>query len=532
MRPMVFSPKSIKMLFLDGKSGKGYDSNGNPVSPIIDGRRKNPNTADFLNTAFQHGAGWVMLTGSVPKGIADIAAFLGAETPGWDHGPHWIEQEPTGRYKHAVTGGSVKISYARSWFNNQGMRPNQAGHAWSVVAKLLVGIEPKMPTPMESPGATGAYLWGHGLGAKYELEPLDEYVAELIHATSGQHHIEHLVAGPSASDHPDTVPLIDPQETPTISEFAYSDGRFMYASLCAELGVGPARELRRNEAADLFREAPYAKARYRLKFTVPDTWDHVGVFGVQDSTDGTTWHYPNRPGATGETWADHREMIVAAKHGWLIEPLEAIQFTEKMRPLDTFATRIMRVREQIDQAQNVDPVVVKAVSAAFRNILIHGIGKFAARSQETMFTVGSINEVPEDRRHTLQAVGEQFTYRDRPPMSDRQKSFYHPELAAQVWGLSRARIMDGPAANGHKSGALHVNPRTLIGMHGDAIYTSELPPWALPTAQNGGDDGKTGRIRLQGLLREEMKTPVTAEQRDALKAKAEKAGAAINEGEA
>lgn len=532
MRPMVFSPKPIKMLFLDGKSGKGYDSNGNPVTPQIDGRRKNPNTADFLNTAFSHDAGWVMLTGTVPKGIENIALFLGAETPGWIHGQHWIEQEPTGRYKHGITGGSVKISYARSWFDNQEMKPAQAGHAWNVVTKLLAGVEPKMTTPMESPGATGAYLWGHGLGAKYELEPVDDYVAELIHATSGQHHIEHLVAGPNASAHPDSVPLIDPDKTPDISEFAYSDGRFMYAAQCAELGVGPARELRRDEATDLFRASPYAKARYRIKFTVPDTWDHVGIFGIQERMDSTTWHYPNRPGASAETWADHREMIVAAKHGWLIEPLEAIQFTEKMRPLDTFANRIMRVREQIAQVQNVDPVVVKAVSAAFRNMLIHGIGKFAARSQETMFKVGSINEVPEELRQDAKVVGDQFTYRSRPPMSERQKSFYHPELAAQVWGLSRARIMDGPAANGHKSGALHVNPRTLIGMHGDAIYTSELPPWALPTEQNGGDDGKAGRIRLRGLLRGEMKMPVTADDRDKLKNRAEKAGTSFEGWEA
>lgn len=523
MRPMVFSPKPIHMLFLDGKTGKGFDMNGNPVSPVIDGRRKNPTTADFLNTAYRNGAGWVMLTGAVPKTIEDVANFMGDETPEWIHGAHWIDNDATGRYKHKLSGHDAKISFARSWFSTQELTPSQAGYAWSVVSRMLAGIEPKMTTPMESPGATGAYLWGHGLNAKYELQPVDEYVAELIHSTSGQHHIEHLVAGKNSSTHPDTVALIDPKKNPTISEFAYSDGRFMYASLCSELGVGPARELRREEAADLFRERPYAKARYRVKFTVPDTWDHVGIFGVQEGVDRETWNYPNRPGATGETWADHRELIVAAKYGWLIEPLEAIQFTEKMRPMDTFANRIMKVREQLDQAQGVDPKVVKAVSAAFRNIMIHGIGKFASRGQKTMLTVDSINEVPEEFRSTMKQAGERFTYVMRPPMSDRQKSFYHPEIAAQVWGLSRARILDGPAANGHKSGALHVNPRTLIGMHGDAIYTSELPLWALPTAQGGGDDGKTGRIRLQGLLQGEMKMPVTLAQRDSLKEKAEQA---------
>lgn len=30
-----------------------------------------------------------------------------------------------------------------------------------------------------------------------------------------------------------------------------------------------------------------------------------------------------------------------------------------------------------------------------------------------------------------------------------------------------------------------MNSRTLLAIHGDAIYTSNVPPWALPVAQGG-----------------------------------------------
>ena len=74
--------------------------------------------------------------------------------------------------------------------------------------------------------------------ANLDPAPVDEDVAEEIHYTSGQHHIEHLVAGPSFTDHPDCLPLIDPvQGHDSIEGFAYIDGRFMYAGLCNELAA-------------------------------------------------------------------------------------------------------------------------------------------------------------------------------------------------------------------------------------------------------------------------------------------------------
>ncbi|MFX7768421.1 hypothetical protein ABTK15_20660, partial [Acinetobacter baumannii] len=77
--------------------------------------------------------------------------------------------------------------------------------------------------------------------------PVEDDIAQEIHFTSGLHHYDHLVAGESCATHEDCVPLIDPAQTKKISEFAYVDGRFMFAGVGRELGIGPA--IRLNQAA-------------------------------------------------------------------------------------------------------------------------------------------------------------------------------------------------------------------------------------------------------------------------------------------
>lgn len=528
MRPKVYPTKPLRILWLDSKSGTGYTSRGHKVNPSMGGRRTvNPSLLDILETAATEGAEMVLLTGGGLKAAKDGGHWATAETAGWEHGNHWIDSNNvTARYRHTVTGTAVTIGLASNWFGSVPVNPEQANKAWGVLSHFITKVEPKL-SPMRSAGKTGAFLWGFGvLPTKFDPPALDGWIADLLHQTSGQGHIEHLVAGDYAAKHPDCVPLIDPKQTPTIDSFAVIDGRFMYASVCKELGVGPVHELGQSDAADLWQENPYAKARYRVRFTVPKDWDHIGILGMRDETNRDTWLYPNRPGSRNETWADHRELIVAAKHGWVIEPLEALRFTEKMRPLDTFAERIIRLRSEVDSGygKGYDPVALDAAMAALRAILLHGIGRFAMRGQDTMKLANSIDAVPSDAMGTLLELPDgQFSYRSRAGLSEDDQTFYHPELAAQVWGWARANVLDANTKSGHRTGALNVDPRTLIGIETDAIYTTSLPRWAAPVEHGGADDGMVGRLRLKGFTTGRMKTPETLEARETLKKRAEKA---------
>lgn len=86
-------------------------------------------------------------------------------------------------------------------------------------------------------------------------------------------------------------------------------------------------------------------------------------------------------------------------------------------------------------------------------------------------------------------------------------------------------MLHGPSALGNgTSGALRLDPSTLIGIQGDAVFTTSLPVWSLPVDSGGGDDGKTGRLRLQGYTRGSFQTPETLKQRAALKTRAERSG--------
>jgi hypothetical protein len=543
-RPQPYRVSEQKILWVEAGTGYGVTWDGRRVSPVIRGRRKTPNLTDLLDTAYAAGAQRIMLTGRLPTAEPGRPHWLMADTPGWRHGTHWLDTPPTGRYFHEATqpegdprARPLEVATAAAWFGSTRLGIHQARAAWDLVAAALRRSEPKLTALMKSPAATGQNLWALSMPANLDPAPVDDDVAEEIHRTSGQHHIEHLVAGPSFTDHPDCVPLIDPaQGRDSIEGFAYLDGRFMYAGLCNELAVGPARRLRGIDAHYLFEESPYAPARYLIRFTVPPGWTHLGVWGVKVPGSTSEWYWPNRPGATAETWVDAAELRVGLAHGWRPDTfVEAVQFTAKKpamrgdtrlvaaRPLDTFAERLQNAREAVEIAQ-VEDAVKDAARTALRAVLLETIGAFASRGRRSTVTVSSTFEVPEQYQHSIRMWGNRITYQAPSPATERQRQFYHPELAAQVWGRARARVLDGTKAA--PSGALHVAPHQLIGINGDALYTTTVPTWALPTAHGGADDGRAGKLRLKGVLDGPLPLPVTRAQRDALMHRAETAGPA------
>lgn len=525
-RPKPWTPKDTPTIWVDHTTGHGVTGDGAPVRPIIGERRKNPNLTDLLDTAASFGAARIMLTGKRPEPAPGIRHWLYVQTPRWTPGAHWINNgPPTGRFAHESTGFKVEVRTAEEWFGGAALTPAQARQAWDTAAGILRGIDERARL-FNSPAATGTNLWALSLPRTLNPVPVDPDIADEIHATSGQHHYDHLVAGADFADHDDCVPLIDPAKTRKISEFTYIDGRFMYAGVARELGLGPARRLNRGAAYELLEQDRYARARFHVRFTVPKTWNHVGLLGVKHQQLEKGWYYPNRPGAEGETWADASEIHVALAHGWQILPHEAVLFT-KARPLDTLMERMTRARERVEQNQELHPSLRKAVMGALRAIVLHTIGAFASGGRDETRVATSAFEVPAEYQKGMVRQGKLFVYRVPSHRNARTESFYHPELAAQVWGRARARVLEGPSALGNgTSGALHVPASTLIGINGDALFTTSLPSWALPATAGGGDDGKTGRLRLQGYLNGSYAIPETRRQRSALQARAEKAGVA------
>jgi len=532
MRPVPWTVRPVPTVWLDFTTGTGVTDSGARVTPKLTGRRKRPTLVDLLDTAHNLSAERIMLTGKLPTAQPGQPHWLIAETPSWTSPGHWLSSPPTGRFTHDITGRNLEVRTAAEWFPVEGLDPDQARQAWVATTEAVKGVE-NMEL-LKSPAATGAQLWARSLPRTLDPEPLPDDVAELLHHTSGQHRIEHLTTGPAACGCGACRPLVNLDDTPR-GGFAYVDGRFMYASLCRELGSGPVHRLTAAQGQTLLEGDPYARARYRVRFRVPEWWDHVGVLPVAHEEVSAGWHYPNIPGASGETWADGVEVKLAYEGGWDIEVLEGLQFT-KGRLLDTWADRLKRARERLingtGEANDLDPVVRASAVAAVRGILIQGIGAFASRGRETTRVVWSARDIPAQAASTVVRHGEAFVYRiPSRQASGQAAALYRPELAAQVWARGRARVLECPAALTQRPGAprtmvgaLQVDPAELLAINGDAIYTTSVPRWSLPTTSHGGgDDGAVGRMRLQGWL-PSVKLPTSAAERNALRSKAEAAG--------
>jgi len=534
MRPAPWKVRPIPTVWLDYVTGTGVTDSGARVTPKIEGRRKRPSLADLLDTAHNLSAERIMLTGKIPQAGVGGEHWLITETPGWTAGGHWLSSPPTGRFTHDITGRKLEVRTVEEWFTSPdaSLSADEARQAWAATSEALKSVA-RDAELLKSPAATGTQLWAQSLPRTLDPEPLDSDVADLLHRTAGQHRIEHLTTGPGACACGSCRPLVDLKQQPR-GGFAYTDGRFMYAALCRELGTGPARRLTGEQAEELITTNPYARARFSVRFTVPEGWDTLGVLPLahQDADDG--WHYPNVPGAGGETWVDGVELKVALDSGWGIDFLEGIEFT-KARVLDTWSDRLRRARERLTQAQDLPPAVRSAAVSAMRAILIQGIGAFASRGRETTQVVWSAREVPAHAAATLVRHGDAFVYRTRAARPQGQAAaLYRPELAAQVWSRGRARVLECPTALSKRvpgaglsrmGGALAVDPQTLLAVNGDAIYTTTIPSWSLPVSSGGGDDGDVGRMRLQGWLAS-TKLPSTTAERNRLRQRAESAGIA------
>lgn len=523
-RPKTWQPKAVPTIWVDHTTGTGVTDDGTQVRPVIGRGRKNPNLTDLLDTASAYGAGRIMLTGKRPEPAPGIRHWLYVQTPGWLPGAHWVNNgPPTGRFAHASTGFKVEVRTSEEWFGETPLSPAQARTAWNLLAKVLLEADEKARL-FNSPAATGTNLWALSLPRSVNPVPVPDDIAEEIHNTSGQHHYDHLVAGDDFQKHEDCIPLVDPAATKKIQEFSYVDGRFMYAGVGNELGIGPAKRLNREAAYELLEQNPYARARFHIRFRVPADWNHVGLFGVKHQKVEDGWFYPNRPGAVHDTWADGAEVKIGLDHGWEIIPHEAVLF-HKARPLDTFTKRLTRAREKVAAAEGMDPLIQDAIEDALRSIVLHSIGAFAAAGRDETRVAESALDVPAEYQKTMQRQGKLFIYRIPSKPNARTRSFYHPELAAQVWGRARARVLLGPSSFGSgTSGALALAPETLLGIQGDAVYTSSLPRWAMPVEYGGGDDGKVARLRMKGYLNGSFITPATLKQRASLRQRAERAG--------
>ena len=426
----------------------------------------------------------VMVCGQAPP-----PTWLLRMVPGWTGGAHYLDTDtPVGRFTHDATGHAVQLRRAAEWFGPTVTTPRDCAEAYDLLAGAWRRV---MGGPLfDSPAATGMDGW---LRCNPDTEQLPADLAELVRATSPQHRVE-----------------LFPHEGP-LPGFAYVDGRFQFASLLAELGTATGAHLyedpviAEHQAADL-----YARARFQVRATVPRHWDTLGVLMCPAGPDpGDGWRSPRTPGETFTTWCDGAELRLARLYGWQCDVLAALPFG-KGRPLDQWRDRILRGREHL--ATPAPSRVHDAARAGLRSILLQTIGAFHSTGRTLTRVIDPTNYAGDG---ALEHRGHVWIVREHHALTGRAAAMTHPEISAQVWGRSHARVLESPTGGTRWAGAAQVELADIVGIRGDALYLTRNPQWP--------DDGKIGRLRLKGWLPGPLDPPRTLDELNRLRAAAEKA---------
>lgn len=543
-RPIPKQPPEELALFLDLATGLGVDFNRQPIKAELPGRRKKPRLVDLLDTARLRGVTRIILCGdSTPSNhdwlLPTQAQIAKGEefTPGWRDVASYLGNPGTGRFKHIETGHNVSISTTRDWFGDTLLTPTQAQFGLETL-RHVVGSAIGRPdwALMRTPSQTGLNVWKQRLDTirNFVMEPIDPELGRLIQSTEPQHRNEIYTAGAGHCDCGDCIPFID---TDTIDGFYYADGRFMYHGVAKQsYGAAPAHSLTGEQAAALFARDHYHPARYLVRFTIPDFMPaHIGVFPVKKDTGERGWHWPNRPGYVGETWVNMVELKNAIDNaGYAVEFIEGIQLTKTnvVQPFAHSCQVMLDLLGQLHESRSIGAAGHDAVASAIKHMYRVTIGSFSRRQPTTTRFAARFEDISNQAigGTERQTTNGGWTYQvPSAPKPDAEDTF-HPEVAAMVWGNSRTRVLrfTQPDPKNNKSrlayGALQLDPEHLIGIQGDAIYTTTLDPSWLPTHLGGIDDGKNGKLRIKGILPGPLETPHTLAQRQKLSNAAEANG--------
>lgn len=482
MRSHPYRYDGVRVIFVESETGRVVRDDGQEARALPVKDRHVP-VAHLLSASVENEARRVFLVGPQPGSDAWLDEPPGE---GWTAAGHFRElRDPCGRWAvDGVRGSTVEVRRVASWLGEGGYDARQAREAVALVHQLLQSTTHGRVGFGASPAAVGQSLWAYTVSDGRCDEQLPPEVADLIRNTSGQHRQELLGACYDGCD----LHLKAPRRARLPGLF-YFDAQFMYAACVRELGCAPAAVIDIERVAQAFYEAtPYARARYRLSFTVPDGWTGPGLLPVKHPN-GNNWHYPNRPGVTCETWADACEVGLAAKHGWPMRMLAVIKFKADALPLDRFGDRVLRLRELA--AQERSNVGGELAARAFRSMFIRTIGAFNSRGRDRSYLVPAGVPLPEDVTDWTTRDDGSRVFKRRMELTGNAASFLRPELTSQVWARARMRVAVQ---------MMEVDPAQLVAVWGDALYLTYDTGW---TAE------RPGQFRLKGSISESVTRPKT-----------------------
>lgn len=418
------------------------------------------------------------------------------------------------RYVHRISRQKIDIRRITSWLGDDRESEQEAPlytiedarAAMLLVTRYLRGTFPFFKHLSGTPSSTFTRLWveGNRIAGK-RFTPLANEIRGLIHRNAGQGRIEFFTEHSKGK-----LPLF------------YYDGIFMYAALTWGLPTEVAAHDTINEYAG---KVP---ARYRIRYTVPASWQHVGLFMTKrdgaDWREKDGWFYPGaaEAGLTFETWVDGAELDIAYNlpenmPKWDITILERIVFkaekeASETKPLETITRKLVSIREQIDADKRQDAKHERAYAlarGAVRNILLHGIGSFNRERKTRAYLQLKSEPAPAGwNRDTaidhidIDNAREIYIMRE----TDDTNLLAFPQWAALIWARCRARMTKAALALPYES---------IIAIRTDAIAVSA----PVPAFEANRNATKPGLIRRKWAIEKPIAAPATTEALDAIQRK-------------
>ncbi|GLV56075.1 hypothetical protein KDH_29190 [Dictyobacter sp. S3.2.2.5] len=415
-------------------------------------------------------------------------------------------EETVARYRRRGSEQELEIRHVFSWFGTE-CTATEAYEAIRLLSRYLQATFGEEASAYATPALTFQALWTRlNRLQKRSFAPLPAPIRETIRSHAGQGRIELC-----------TLP-----ELKRLPGLYYYDGIFMYSALAWGLPTELAIHDSRNEYAGK------VAARYRIRYTIPTDWQHLGLFMTpRDAITGNqrdrhTWSFPGAEsaGQTYETWVDGSELDVLSsayasiEEGfavWRITILERIVFkpekaSTQKKPLDGLVEKLANLREKVERDAQETPDetrVYQLVRGGIRNIVLHGIGTFNRSSRTVTYILGMDESAPNGYSSRREIDADTVWYSVPAATEGYSQQFDHPEWAAQVWARCRARMIKA---------ALMLPRESIIAIRTDAIaLTQEHADWNANT--------RRGTLRLKWAIRQPVKAPHTYEALDQMQRK-------------
>ena len=292
----------------------------------------------------------------------------------------------------------------------------------------------------QTPAGTGMVLLQQTLPTNFEYHVLPTGISKLIHSYSFPHRWEDF-----SSD-----------------EGIEYDVRTAFIACCQHVPVYDPNSAIFDEGSEFMK---YKPARYQVKVTVPEHWQHIGLVPERPGP-GERWLYPNKPGYTFLAWLDACEVALLQLYEWKYAIRHRMIFSEKPQPMRAFITPIISILERIETHPRYGDEDIKLVRAGIRAIALQTFGRFHAQGGQERAIISPSGVMSVEQTAELNAWAARF---------------YHPEWSASIWAHARARITKAAMAFPQKQ---------ILAIHGDSIRFRGDPE--IP------DTGKVGALRKKG----------------------------------